>query len=64
MISKPKILFLDEPTSGLDSAAALKIIECLKKFASYGKKTWSIYKFWKIITIEYGEWKSVRRGEL
>lgn len=36
MISKPMILFLDEPTSGLDSASALKIMECLKKFANYG----------------------------
>ncbi|EGC35111.1 hypothetical protein DICPUDRAFT_55375 [Dictyostelium purpureum] len=37
LASDPHLLFLDEPTSGLDSAAALKVMNCVKKIADSGR---------------------------
>ncbi|KAN0029967.1 hypothetical protein ACTA71_008107 [Dictyostelium dimigraforme] len=37
LASDPHLIFLDEPTSGLDSAAALKVMNCVKKIAESGR---------------------------
>ncbi|EFA85150.1 ABC transporter G family protein [Heterostelium album PN500] len=37
LASNPHLLFLDEPTSGLDSAAALKVMNCVRKIALSGR---------------------------
>ncbi|GAM29228.1 hypothetical protein SAMD00019534_124040 [Acytostelium subglobosum LB1] len=37
LASDPRLLFLDEPTSGLDSAAALKVMNCVRKIVQSGR---------------------------
>ncbi|CAD2106776.1 hypothetical protein YYG_00932 [Plasmodium vinckei petteri] len=39
ILSNPPLLFMDEPTSGLDSAAALSLVECMKKMSRFSNTT-------------------------